>query len=96
MGVAIAQSALDSGCDVFWASDGRGPGTRQRAARAGLIDLGTIERLCEACAVILSVCPPEFAADVAASEAITLEAWRDRPMGDRMSELMAQLWRYWL
>ena len=37
-----------------------------------------------------------FAADVAASEAITLEAWRARPMGDRMSELMAQLWRYWL
>ena len=71
MGVSLAQSALDSGCDVFWASDGRGPSTHQRASRAGLIDLGTIERLCEECAVILSVCPPEFAADVAEAVAKT-------------------------
>jgi 3-hydroxyisobutyrate dehydrogenase-like beta-hydroxyacid dehydrogenase len=71
MGVSIAESALDSGCDVFWASEGRGSNTRQRAARAGLIDLGTLERLCEECAVILSVCPPEFAADVAEAIAAT-------------------------
>jgi cardiolipin synthase len=37
-----------------------------------------------------------FEADVADSEAITLEAWRDRPIGDRVSEMMAQLWSYWL
>ena len=71
MGVAIAQSALDSGCDVFWASHGRGPATHQRATRAGLIDLGTVERLCDTCAVILSVCPPEFAPDVVAQIAAT-------------------------
>jgi 3-hydroxyisobutyrate dehydrogenase-like beta-hydroxyacid dehydrogenase len=64
MGVSVAQSALDSGCEVFWASEGRGSMTRQRASGAGLVDLGTIERLCAECAVILSVCPPEFAADV--------------------------------
>jgi 3-hydroxyisobutyrate dehydrogenase-like beta-hydroxyacid dehydrogenase len=64
MGVSIAQSALDSGCDVFWASDGRGAATRERAARAGVVDLGTLDRLCQECAVVLSVCPPEFAADV--------------------------------
>jgi 3-hydroxyisobutyrate dehydrogenase-like beta-hydroxyacid dehydrogenase len=71
MGVAVAQSALDTGCDVFWASEGRGSGTQQRAARAGLTDLGTIARLCEECDVILSVCPPEFAADVAKAVATT-------------------------
>jgi 3-hydroxyisobutyrate dehydrogenase-like beta-hydroxyacid dehydrogenase len=65
MGVSIAQSAMDSGCEVFWASDGRRSSTRERAGRAGLIDVATIDRLCGECAVILSVCPPEFAADVA-------------------------------
>jgi cardiolipin synthase len=37
-----------------------------------------------------------FDADVADSEAITLEAWRHRPIGDRMSETMARVWSYWL
>jgi 3-hydroxyisobutyrate dehydrogenase-like beta-hydroxyacid dehydrogenase len=71
MGVSIAQSALDSRCDVFWASEGRGTATRQRASAAGLVDLGTIGRLCEECAVILSVCLPEFAADVVEAVAAT-------------------------
>lgn len=71
MGVAIAQSAMDSGCTVFWASTGRRPQTRQRAERAQLIDLVTLERLCEECAVILSVCPPEFADAVAQAVAAT-------------------------
>jgi 3-hydroxyisobutyrate dehydrogenase-like beta-hydroxyacid dehydrogenase len=71
MGVSIAQSALDSGCKVFWASEGREAATRQRASRAGLVDLGTIDRLCQECAVILSVCPPEFAVDVAEAVAHT-------------------------
>jgi len=71
MGVAIAQSALDGGCDVFWASEGRRSSTRQRAERAGLIDLATVDRLCQQCRVILSVCPPEFSADVAQRVAAT-------------------------
>jgi cardiolipin synthase len=37
-----------------------------------------------------------FEVDVAASEAITLEGWRQRPMGDRVREAVAQVWRYWL
>src|SRR6478752_4940127 len=71
MGVSIAQSALDSGCEVFWASEGRRSYTRERAEHAGLIDLATLDRLCEECAVILSVCPPEFAVEVAQSVAGT-------------------------
>lgn len=65
MGVSIAQSAIDSGCVVFWASEGRRAQTRARAGSAGLSDLGTIDRLGRECSVILSVCPPEFALDVA-------------------------------
>ncbi len=71
MGVSVAQSALDSGCEVFWASEGRRPFTRERAERAGLTDLTTIDRLCDKCTVILSVCPPEFAVEVAQSVAAT-------------------------
>ena len=37
-----------------------------------------------------------FGADVAESEAITLEAWQRRPFSDRMREAVAQVWRYWL
>jgi cardiolipin synthase len=37
-----------------------------------------------------------FDADVAASEAITLEGWRRRPLADHMREAVAQVWRYWL
>lgn len=67
MGVSIALSALDTGCEVYWASEGRRPQSRQRAADAGLLDAGTVEHLCELCPVIVSVCPPEFAWDVARS-----------------------------
>jgi 3-hydroxyisobutyrate dehydrogenase-like beta-hydroxyacid dehydrogenase len=71
MGVSIAQSVIDSGCEVFWASEGRRSYTRERAERAGLTDLVTLDRLCEECSVILSVCPPEFAIEVAQDVAET-------------------------
>jgi 3-hydroxyisobutyrate dehydrogenase-like beta-hydroxyacid dehydrogenase len=71
MGVAIAQSVIDSGRHVCWASAGRRSQTRERADRGGLTDVGTIDRLAAECAVILSVCPPEFASDVAAAVAAT-------------------------
>jgi 3-hydroxyisobutyrate dehydrogenase-like beta-hydroxyacid dehydrogenase len=65
MGVSIALSAIDSGCEVYWASEGRAEATKRRAEEAGLIDASTIAGLCERCPVIVSVCPPEFALDVA-------------------------------
>ncbi len=37
-----------------------------------------------------------FAKDLAASDAITLEAWQQRPLGPRMKELFARIWAYWL
>ena len=37
-----------------------------------------------------------FAADLAASEAITLEQWRRRPLQHRLKEGFARLWAYWL
>lgn len=37
-----------------------------------------------------------FAADLAASEAITLERWQRRPLLQRLKEWFAGLWEYWL
>jgi cardiolipin synthase len=37
-----------------------------------------------------------FAADLAASDPVTLDAWQARGLGDRSRELAARLWEYWL
>jgi 3-hydroxyisobutyrate dehydrogenase-like beta-hydroxyacid dehydrogenase len=50
---------------VVWASEGRGAATRTRADADGLEDVGTLARLTRESQVIVSVCPPASAADVA-------------------------------
>jgi cardiolipin synthase len=37
-----------------------------------------------------------FDADLTASDPITLEQWKRRPLGDRVKEIAARLWEYWL
>jgi 3-hydroxyisobutyrate dehydrogenase-like beta-hydroxyacid dehydrogenase len=66
MGISLAASAQNSGHAVYWASEGRSPQTHERAAEHGLRDAQTLEALCEACDVIVSVCPPHAAEEVAA------------------------------
>jgi cardiolipin synthase len=34
--------------------------------------------------------------DAAASAPITLQAWRNRPIGERLDEFEARLWEYWM
>src|SRR5215475_14472005 len=65
MGISIAASAKNSGCEVFWVSEGRSGATRERAAKFGLRDAHTLEELCRECPIILSVCPPHAAETVA-------------------------------
>jgi 3-hydroxyisobutyrate dehydrogenase-like beta-hydroxyacid dehydrogenase len=65
MGTVVALSARNSGNQVFWASEGRSAASRERASNAGFEDAGTLARLCELCPVIVSVCPPEFAEQIA-------------------------------
>jgi 3-hydroxyisobutyrate dehydrogenase-like beta-hydroxyacid dehydrogenase len=65
MGVAVARTAQNSGHEVYWASGGRSPETCRRAAGAGLADAGTLRRMVELCPLIVSVCPPEFAEELA-------------------------------
>jgi 3-hydroxyisobutyrate dehydrogenase-like beta-hydroxyacid dehydrogenase len=53
------------GAEVVWAGEGRSRATARRAAEAGLVDVGDLTRLVERSDVIVSVCPPEAAVDVA-------------------------------
>ena len=64
MGAAIG-GVLAREHPVWWASSGRSPASARRAAAVGLIDVGSIEAIREGCALIISICPPEAALDVA-------------------------------
>ena len=65
MGTTVAASARANGLRVLWASEERSPKTRERAAAAGLEDAKTLASLVAASDVILSVCPPHSALDLA-------------------------------
>ncbi|TMQ22551.1 MAG: NAD(P)-dependent oxidoreductase [Candidatus Rokuibacteriota bacterium] len=65
MGASVGRAARANGHRVLWASEGRGPDTAARAAGAGLEDAGTLRALGSASDVVLSVCPPHAAGDVA-------------------------------
>ena len=65
MGISIAASAQNAGNEVYWASEGRSPATQARAAKYGLRDAHTLAKLCAECAIIVSVCPPHAAEEVA-------------------------------
>lgn len=66
MGVFVGACVRANGREVFWASEGRSRETWERAEEAGLVDVGSVARLCEECDVAISVCPPHAAEDVAA------------------------------
>lgn len=65
MGVSVAAAAQKGGNPVYWASEGRSPETRRRAEKYGLNDVLTVDRLCEVCSLLVCVCPPHAAQDVA-------------------------------
>jgi 3-hydroxyisobutyrate dehydrogenase-like beta-hydroxyacid dehydrogenase len=64
MGAAVGAQLVATGRRCGWVPDGRGQATRRRAADAGLVALAGIEQL-STCEVVLSVCPPAAAVDVA-------------------------------
>ena len=65
MGASVGAAAKAAGLRVVWASERRSEATRQRAEAAGLDDVGSVASLCEASDVVVSVCPPASAADLA-------------------------------
>lgn len=65
MGVAVAAQALRSGAEVLWCPDGRSVSTRERAEQHGLTPVRALSEMTERADVILSLCPPAAAEDVA-------------------------------
>jgi 3-hydroxyisobutyrate dehydrogenase-like beta-hydroxyacid dehydrogenase len=65
MGAAVGQCLTGRGHTVLWASEGRSDRTAERAKAAGLDDAGTAREVAAQASVILSVCPPHAALDVA-------------------------------
>jgi 3-hydroxyisobutyrate dehydrogenase-like beta-hydroxyacid dehydrogenase len=65
MGAALGRELRDAGHDVLWSSEGRSPETANRATEAGLRDAGSVVELARTSDIVLSVCPPHAATDVA-------------------------------
>jgi hypothetical protein len=60
MGAAVGRAVRG---DVLWASEGRSEATKRRAA--AFTDLGTVSELVRSSDVVLSICPPAIAEQVA-------------------------------
>jgi len=56
---------VGAGHKVSWASSGRGASSARRATAAGLVDVGSVKAMAASCDLIISVCPPSAALDVA-------------------------------
>lgn len=62
MGAALA-ACIDG--QVFWASEGRSEESAERARKAEIVDLGSLDSVVAAVDVVISVCPPAAAVEVA-------------------------------
>jgi 3-hydroxyisobutyrate dehydrogenase-like beta-hydroxyacid dehydrogenase len=69
MGAAVGACVAGRGYRVGWACEGRGAATAARAAQAGLSDAGSPAELAGRSDIILSICPPHAAAEVAGAVA---------------------------
>src|SRR6516164_8910069 len=66
MGAAVGRCLAAAGHRVLWVPEGRSPASAARAAAAGLIPAsGGLAGLVRSAGVIVSVCPPHAALDLA-------------------------------
>lgn len=69
MGAPLAAHAVMAGHKVLWLPADRSEASARRAEQAGLLPQGSLHSALEQSDVVLSVCPPHAAEDVAASVA---------------------------
>jgi 3-hydroxyisobutyrate dehydrogenase-like beta-hydroxyacid dehydrogenase len=69
MGSAVGRQLVAGGHEVLWASAGRSAQTWSRAGSAGFSDRGDLLSVATEAEVILSICPPHAADDVASRTA---------------------------
>lgn len=65
MGVSLAAGAIAGGHQACWVGAGRSDATRARAQQHGLTELVSLGTMCEQCNLIVSICPPAAADEVA-------------------------------
>jgi 3-hydroxyisobutyrate dehydrogenase-like beta-hydroxyacid dehydrogenase len=74
MGISVAVAIQTGGHTVHWVSAGRSSQSRERAQTYHLQDASALKEFCQTCAVVVSVCPPHAAEDVAAQ--VAAQAYR--------------------
>lgn len=65
MGISVAATIQNGSFPVYWTAEGRSVQSLARAAEHNLRDAGTLAALCALCGVIVCVCPPHAAEQVA-------------------------------
>ncbi|MEU1568622.1 DUF1932 domain-containing protein [Streptomyces mirabilis] len=65
MGAAVAACAATNAAAVLWCADGRSAASTTRAERFGLEPVPTLQELLDRCDVVISLCPPAAAEDLA-------------------------------
>jgi len=79
MGAAVGACLREHGLRVLWVSGGRSAATRARARASALQDVARLEDALKASDIVLSICPPHAAVEVAASVAQTDDDTESRP-----------------
>lgn len=69
MGSALGAALRSRGTTVLWAAEGRSRATTERAAEAGLENAGSVQEVARRADVVVSVCPPHAALEIARSVA---------------------------
>lgn len=92
MGASVGRALQANGHDVVWASEGRSDETRKRAR--SFRDVGTVAGVCSEAELILSICPPhaalELAREVAGFNGTYVDANAISPMrADEASEFQS-------
>ncbi len=64
MGAGIGSTLVHAGHQVLWFADGRSDETARRASVAGLV-AESLDEIVQRCGLIVSICPPHAAIDVA-------------------------------
>src|SRR5262245_30048821 len=64
MGASVGAAARCQ-TEVLWASHGRSEATRRRALESGLVDAGDLDSILQQSGVVMAVCPPHAALELA-------------------------------
>lgn len=67
MGIFVAATLKRSGHEVLWLSEGRSPSSRDRAEEHSLREISSLSEFCQQAELIVSVCPPHGAEELAQS-----------------------------